>query len=124
MQAANLPTDGLARHTIDGVAEGEALAGELLELADPPTAVVCASDPLALGAWRRRQLAVIGFDDTQVAQAVGLSSVRQPLAEAAAQCLGNISLLLGDREPHDGDDADPSTRQVLLEPQLIVRDSG
>ena len=54
--------------------------------------VVCASDPLALGALRPsgrrpRRPAVIGFDDTPMAQAAGLSSVRQPLAEAAADML-------------------------------------
>lgn len=131
MQAAGLSTESLVRHAPDGVAEGEALARDLAGLPDPPTAAVCASDPLALGAWRRRDLAVIGFDDTQVAQAVGLSSISQPLAEAAAVCIDTVSMLLGDKRfdddrPGDGAalDHDPQTRQVLLEPELIVRESG
>jgi DNA-binding LacI/PurR family transcriptional regulator len=126
MRAAGLSADGLARHTPDGVAEGEALARELLTMAEPPTAVVCVSDPLALGAWRHRDLAVIGFDDTPVAQAVGLSSLRQPLAEAAAECVDTVSLLLGDRprRPDEHGSGSADTRQVLLEPHLVVRDSG
>jgi DNA-binding LacI/PurR family transcriptional regulator len=127
MQAADLPIDELARHTPDGVPEGEDRARDLLSRPDPPTAVVCASDPLALGAWRRRKLAVIGFDDTPVAQAVGLSSVRQPLAEAAAECVDTVALLLGDRPTRadeQGSAADVDKRHVLLAPQLIIRDSG
>ncbi len=53
------------------------------------TAVVCASDTLALGAHGAAlragaPLDVVGFDDTPVAAALGLSSVAQPLPEAAA----------------------------------------
>jgi len=131
MQAAGLPTDGLARHAPDGVGEGERLAREVLDQPDPPTAAVCASDPLALGAWRTRALAVVGFDDTAVAQAVGLSSIRQPLAEAAAECVGTLALLLGDnpttaprQATAGGRSTDPDMHHVLLTPRLVVRDSG
>ena len=90
---------------------------------------MCASDPLALGAWRAAScaggLAVIGFDDTPMAQAVGLSSVRQPLAEVAAECIDTVSMLRDDArgthgtgEPGTGDDGAAAT------PELIVRDSG
>lgn len=56
------------------------------------TAVVCASDLLALGALRAvralglepgRDVGVVGFDDTDVAAAMQLTSVHQPVAEAA-----------------------------------------
>ncbi|MEP6799065.1 MAG: substrate-binding domain-containing protein [Lapillicoccus sp.] len=56
------------------------------------TAVVCASDLLALGVLRAvsnlglvpgRDVGVVGFDDTDVAAAMQLSSVRQPVADAA-----------------------------------------
>lgn len=133
MRAAGLATDGLAAHAFDGIAEGERLARDVLALPDPPTALVCASDLLALGAWRYRKLAVVGFDDTPMARATGLSSVRQPLAEAATECVRTLSLLLGDRpiplsngdrDAHDPDVADPLMRHVLLAPHLVVRDSG
>jgi DNA-binding LacI/PurR family transcriptional regulator len=118
MQQAGLSIDDLARFTPDGVAEGEQQARSL----DGATAVVCASDPLALGAWRRRDLSVIGFDDTPVASALGLSSIRQPLADVAAACIETVSMLLNDIRPDQH--GDPHRRQVLLEPELIVRDSG
>ncbi len=123
MHQADLDTDGLARFTPDGVDQGATEARSL----DGATAVVCASDPLAFGAWRARasgadRLAVIGFDDTPVAQALGLSSIRQPLAQVAAACIETVSMLLNDT-PHDGI-GEPARRQVLLEPELIVRDSG
>jgi DNA-binding LacI/PurR family transcriptional regulator len=104
MQAAGLTVDGLSRHTIDGISEGEQMTRDLLAGPNPPTAVVCASDPLALGAWRggdRRTgaLSVIGFDDTPMAQAAGLSTVRQPLADVATECVRTLALILGDRTP-------------------------
>lgn len=80
------------------------------------TALVCGSDTLAFGAvtaLRRAgtTLPVIGFDDTPVARALGISSVAQPV-EAAAQRLIDILLSEG-----------PATRprQVLLEPHLVLR---
>jgi DNA-binding LacI/PurR family transcriptional regulator len=102
MSAHGLDIDGLARHALDGIAEGERLARALLAEPDPPSAVVCASDPLAIGAWRAGELrtgglAAIGFDDTPMAQAAGLSSVRQPLVEVATECIRTLSLVLGDR---------------------------
>jgi DNA-binding LacI/PurR family transcriptional regulator len=102
MAAHGLDFDGLARHALDGIAEGERLARDLLAEPDPPSAFVCASDPLAIGAWRAGELragglAAIGFDDTPMAQAAGLSSVRQPLAEVATECIRTLSLVLGDR---------------------------
>jgi DNA-binding LacI/PurR family transcriptional regulator len=113
---------GLAWAVPDGVHEGERITAERLARADRPTALVCASDSLAVGALRAARtagvdLAVIGFDDTPVAQAVGLTSVSQPLAEAAARCVDLVARQL------DGGEATPA-EQVLLQPDLIVRQSG
>jgi LacI family transcriptional regulator len=66
----------------------------LLELPDPPTAVVCLNDTVAIAAMevaRERglhipgDLAVMGFDDTEVARHVrpALTSMRVPWAEMA-----------------------------------------
>ena len=86
--------DRLSVHITDTVGNG-VLGGRQL-LSDGATAVVCASDSLALGAftaWRQSgaDLAagplVIGFDDTPVAAAIGLSSVRQPIESAAAHAV-------------------------------------
>lgn len=69
---------------------------ELLGLPEPPTAIFCGNDAIALGALdaARRlgvavpdRLSVIGFDDMAPAawEAFGLSTVRQPLAAMAAK---------------------------------------
>jgi DNA-binding LacI/PurR family transcriptional regulator len=109
---------GLVRLTPDGTGNGEAAARELLALPDPPTAFVCASDPLALGALRATDAdRVIGFDDTVMAEATGLSSVRQPVADAAATC---VSLLV---DRLDGNPDRMPARHVLLRPHLVVRRS-
>ena len=74
-----------------GRLEAQALADRLLGLVDPPTAVFAASDMQAVGvieAIRARGLrvpddvAVIGFDDVELAEIVGLTTVRQPLRES------------------------------------------
>ena len=125
LAARGLSADLDAR-TQDGGDQGEACAAELLALDDPPTALVCASDSLAVGALRAigaldgardRAVAVAGFDDTPVAQAVGLTSVSQPLPEAAARCMEMLIHLL---------DGDPAGAQapVLLVPSLVVRNTA
>ena len=139
-RAAHDPT-GLDRAVLDGVAEGEQAALDLLATARP-TALVCASDSLALGALRavgtRAQsgpspgaspgpspgpgpdgrIAVIGFDDTPVAQAVGLTSVGQPLAQAAARCIELLTRLLDDVP------GAVAPEHVLLRPHVVIRESG
>jgi DNA-binding LacI/PurR family transcriptional regulator len=115
MAAAGLPSDGLDRAVTDGVDTGTAAAQTLPDA----TALVCASDSLALGATRsgRPARAVIGFDDTAVAQAIGLTSVSQPLSEAAARCMDLLVEILDGRAPKS-----PST--LLLTPSLVLRQTA
>lgn len=130
LAAVGVDPAGLDRATDDGVADGEAAARGLLETGHPVTALVCASDSLALGALNTVRLlkagaradgpdapppTVIGFDDTPVAKAVGLSSVSQPLAEAAAGCVGQLTRLL---DPRSGP---PEPAAHLLRPSLVIR---
>jgi DNA-binding LacI/PurR family transcriptional regulator len=115
LREAGLDPSGLHLGLPDGVAEGEHAARTLLALPDPPTALVCASDSLALGALGKGA-AVVGFDDTPVAEAIGLTSVSQPLAEVAGRC---IDLLI-----HRLDGAVPEPEHILLTPRLAVRTSG
>jgi DNA-binding LacI/PurR family transcriptional regulator len=107
----------LYRTTVDGVAEGEAAARDLLSISDPPTALVCASDSLAAGAYAVAPpgVAVAGFDDTPVARVLGLTSVAQPLAEAAARCVDLLAGVL---------DGGTAPRPVLLQPSLVIRQSA
>jgi DNA-binding LacI/PurR family transcriptional regulator len=105
----------------DGVAAG-AQATERVLADAAPTAVVCASDSLALGALtvarsQGTHLAVVGFDDTPVAAAVGLTSVAQPLTEAAHR---SLDLLLDQLDGTGG----TRSHQVLLAPHLVERASS
>jgi DNA-binding LacI/PurR family transcriptional regulator len=53
-----------------------------------------------------------------MAAAVGLTSVSQPVAEAAARCVQLLAGLL------DKGRAGLTQRHVLLEPRLVIRRSG
>jgi LacI family transcriptional regulator/LacI family repressor for deo operon, udp, cdd, tsx, nupC, and nupG len=79
----------------------EAVA-RLLGTPAPPTAVFAASDMQAVGALQAAErlgvrvpsdLAVVGFDDTEIAEIAGLTTVRQPLEESGAE---GMRLLLGE----------------------------
>lgn len=83
-----------------GREEARELAERLLRLPDPPTAIFAASDVQAMGvlaaarSMRLRvpqDLAVIGFDDIEVAEVLGLTTVHQPLRETGAR---GVELLL------------------------------
>ncbi|WP_328424670.1 LacI family DNA-binding transcriptional regulator [Micromonospora sp. NBC_00389] len=117
LRAAGVDPTGLHRETEDSIAEGERRMHDLLGTVEP-TAVVCASDSLALGALQAIRgtdppVSVIGFDDTPVAAAVGLASVSQPLGEAAARCVDLLTGVL------DGNHETPT--HVLLQPALALR---
>jgi len=113
------PGCGEAAAPDDLGAAGTAVS-RLLEDPCPPSALVCASDTLALAAWtrlRRRDapepLALVGFDSSPTATALGFSSVAQPLAEVAAACLDVLIALLAD--------ATTLPPPVLLAPHLVSR---
>lgn len=80
-------------------------------------ALVCASDTLALGARfvLDPDVPVVGYDDTPVAAALGLSSVEQPLAEAASAA---FELLMG---PTGRIVAPAATGHRLLRPTVVWR---
>ncbi len=113
----------LRRDVEDAVAHGLTAARQLLD-AEGVTALVCASDSLALGALGelrtrgRPGTAVVGFDDTPVAAAVGLTSVTQPLVAAARHA---FDLVLDQIRGTTGPERDP---HVLLRPDLVVRASS
>jgi DNA-binding LacI/PurR family transcriptional regulator len=111
LAAAGLPFDARdTRHGVHGRVSARALAAELLALAEPPTAIFAASDIQATGVLEAaaatglevpRELAVVGFDDIEFAEILGLTTVRQPLAEIGASA---IELLFS---RIDDDEADP-----------------
>ena len=108
--------------TEDGVTQGRDAVRGLLDSGVEVDAVVCASDSLALGALLAvgPDIPVIGYDNTPVASAIGLSSVEQPLDEVAE---GVLELLLGERgNDVVGWDADATdARHRLITPRLVAR---
>ena len=127
LRRASLPVDeGLVRTGWLAVTDGLALAGSLLDLADPPTAIMAANDAQAFGvlqALAARDLrapddvSVTGFDDLPVAtwSAPPLTTVRQPLAAMAASALRMLR-------------TDPATAageptHIELATMLVVRES-
>ncbi|WP_232676367.1 LacI family DNA-binding transcriptional regulator [Nocardioides sp. R-C-SC26] len=126
MHGHHLSTSGLASRVEDTVASGREASAVMLDDA-APTAFVCASDTLAMGVLHTlaerglhagQDVAVVGFDDSQVAQVVhpGLTSVRQPLEEVALALVRALEDLL----------ATPSVvaPAQLLAPSLVVRPSS
>jgi DNA-binding LacI/PurR family transcriptional regulator len=105
------PVTELQQRGPHGRVEAHAPAERLLTLPDPPTAIFAASDMQAVGvieAVRARGLrvpddvAVIGFDDVEVAAIVGLTTVRQPLHESGVRGAEVLLARLEEREPKPG----------------------
>lgn len=94
------------RHGFHGRFEARLLARELLQLSEPPTAIFAASDTQAMGVLEAArdlqievpaQLSVIGFDDIDVAEYLGLTTIRQPLFESGARGVELLlSLIIGE----------------------------
>jgi DNA-binding LacI/PurR family transcriptional regulator len=130
LRTAGLDNAGLDTATPNTVEAGEAAAHNLLRQPKPPTALVCTSDSLALGALQASgdgSTAVIGFDDTPAARAVGLTSVAQPMAGAATRCMMLLAQLLDGGPAVAGRTAtttDNDPTHVLLAPTLMIRRSG
>lgn len=91
-------------------------------------ALVCASDSLALGAMMAVREAgqphfpVIGFDNTAVSKAVGLSSVDQRLDEVAAAAIEILMGTAGQRVLPTQEAT--AQRHRLITPRLVVRRSS
>jgi LacI family transcriptional regulator len=105
---------------------GAAIAS--IRAASRPTAVFCANDLMALGVLQEmtrnhirvpEDMSIVGYDDIDfaAAAAVPLTSVRQPRYQ-----LGRMAARLLLEEAAD-DDVVHQHRQVIFEPELVVRQS-
>lgn len=116
LEAAGLPVvDELAAQAADYHREDGAWAmAQLLELADPPDAVFCFNDLLALGALRTlldrglrvpEDVALVGFDDIEDGRfsTPTLTTIAPDKADIAAQAVELLVRRLGDesREPRE-----------------------
>ena len=122
-----LSTKGLVGRAVDGIASGRVLAERLLDSPRPPSAFVCVSDAMAVGAMHAiedrggrtgRDVSVVGFDDSPIASVIrpGLSSIRQPIEAVAARLIELLLAELNDSQHHPA--------RVLLKPHLVVRESS
>lgn len=117
------PPAALDVRVTNHVREGYEAGRRLLDLETAPTAVVCVSDVLAAGVMRAFaaagvQIAVTGFDDTPIAEFMhpSLTSLRQPVSRAAEILIEMLVAQL-DGQPI-------SSRQVLIQPELVIRGSS
>lgn len=108
--------------SFDRLDAAEATATSMLSSGEPPTAVVCASDTLALGcAWAAQrlgievgaQLGIMGFDDSSVTliSRPSLSSIRQPTDQVAQTLMDRFIGLRSSSEP----------TSALLAPSIVHR---
>jgi LacI family transcriptional regulator len=106
--------------------QGFRCANDLLDLAEPPTAIFASNDVSAFGAMeavRNRGLripddvSILGFDDIPQAAQVhpGLTTVRQPLAEMGRAAVQLLFTYI--KEP------DAAVQRIELPTQLIIRQS-
>jgi len=132
LTAHGLPEDALIHVEAErmDVASGRDAGRRLLKLSRGPTAVFCANDLLALGVLQSlyaagvsvpAEMAIVGYDDIELASAaaVPLTSVRQPsgeMGQIAAELLIEETGTVPVRQRH-------RHRRVVLEPELVVRES-
>jgi DNA-binding LacI/PurR family transcriptional regulator len=105
-----------------GRQQAREMALGLLALPDPPTAIFAASDTQAIGVLEAahelglripEDLAIVGYDDVEIAEHLGLTTVRQPLFALGVE--GVEMLLDAIASPP------PSPREIYLAVDLVVR---
>lgn len=108
------------RFTVEG---GRRAMGELLALPTPPTAVFAQSDEMAFGAIRAafdagvrlpEDVSLVGFDDHDLADLVGLTTIAQPVVGQGASA---AQLLLDALRPG----GQLATDTFLMPTRLVVR---
>lgn len=129
LSACKLPSDpALILHGEFTMDSGATLANVLLQLPERPTAIVAASDLMAIGAMQAIQaaglkvpgdIAVTGFGDNLLSEVVTpkLTSVRTPTQQIARDC---VQLLL--ERIASGKLTPP--KRLIYEAELIIRESA
>jgi LacI family transcriptional regulator len=113
--------ESLIRVGAHDVGDAVAATGELLASDDPPTAVFATNNRACIGALRALRAAdvpraLVGFDDFELADLLGISVVRHDPGEMgrlAAELL--FARLAGDERP---------PQRVIVRTELMVRGSG
>ncbi|MEU9836893.1 LacI family DNA-binding transcriptional regulator [Streptosporangium sp. NPDC048047] len=120
-EAGHVIGDGDVRLVRHRAGEALAAARDLLAREDRPTAVFASDDVLAAAVLRAARdlgldvpgsVAVVGFDDGEPAEIMGLTTVRQPLEESGRAAMERLIQQLGRRT---------AARDVVLGLELIAR---
>lgn len=125
-QVGELVDPALIRYGEPVTAVGERLGGELLDLPERPSAIVCFNDKVAVGVLQAAadralnvpaDLSVVGFDDIDISRSTApkLTTVRQPLQEMGRMAVTALMRVL------DGHQAE--ALHIELATQLVVRGS-
>ena len=121
--------EGYIRHVPNTIGSGQLALSPLFALAQPPTAILAATDFLAMdllhaacarGIAVPEQLSIVGFDDMPFAAATipSLTTVKMPINEMVA---AGVELAVGEADwPSNGGGHPP---RVVFQPKLIVRRS-
>ena len=100
---------------------------QLLDLEEPPTAVITGNDLMAFGAMEAaqerglvvgRDVAVIGFDDVPLAAHFRptLTTIRQPIYDIGKMLSQMLIKIIKGEELAE--------RQIILQPELVIRESS
>jgi LacI family transcriptional regulator len=111
--------DELVRVGVHDADRAEAVVRELLALPDPPTAVFTANNRLTVGALKAlhdEPVALVGFDDFELADLLGTTVVRHDSHRMGS----HAAALAFDRL----DGVARETRRVTLPTELVMRGSG
>jgi LacI family transcriptional regulator len=93
---------------------------KMLQMKDPPDACFCASDIQAVGALKamgdlKISIPIIGYDDIELAEYIGLTTVRQPMRDMGYFATQNLIERL--KNPSK------AISQTIYSPELIYRSS-
>lgn len=123
--ASQLPTAPDVRNIPYGFEDAVAAGRDLLTGEGRPTAVFAHDDLFASGVLKAaaelglrvpEELAVVGFNDSDLAKAIGLTTMRQPFEESGQVAVGLLLERIAD--------PDTTTRDVSLRVTLIERETS
>lgn len=109
LSAAGLPEDDLTAYADFSLEGGGRALGKLLGLPEPPTAVICSSDVMAIGVLHEaarhgirvpEELSVVGFDGIEATKwsVPELTTVEQPIDQIAATAVQTLQSLITQRD--------------------------
>lgn len=93
---------------------------KMLTMENPPQACFCASDIQAVGALKAmedlgKKIPIIGYDDIELSEYIGLSTVRQPMRDMGFYATQNLMERMKNNEK--------AISQTIYSPELILRAS-